>query len=57
MRVQNVVRWVQTIFQISYSEDGMRELLHNLGFSYQKGQLVPGKADGDAQVLFFEGDF
>lgn len=56
-RVQDVVRWVQESFEISYSEDGMRELLHNLGFSYQKGQLIPGKADGDAQVLFFEGDF
>ena len=56
-RVQDVVRWVQDTFEVSYSDDGMRELLHNLGFSYQKGQLVPGKADGDAQVLFFEGDF
>lgn len=56
-RVQDVVCWVQETFEISYSEDGMRELLHNLGFSYQKGQLIPGKADGDAQVLFFEGDF
>ena len=56
-RVQDVVRWVQETFEVSYSDDGMRELLHNLGFSYQKGQLIPGKADGDAQVLFFEGDF
>jgi transposase len=56
-RVQAVVRWVEAHYQVRYSEDGMRELLHNLGFSYQKGQILPGKADGEAQVLFFEGDF
>jgi transposase len=56
-RIKDVVAWVEEQWQISYSEDGMRELLHNLGFSYQKGQIVPGKADSEAQVLFFEGDF
>lgn len=56
-RVQDVVYWVEAKWQVSYSADGMRELLHNLGFSYQKGQILPGKADGKAQALFFEGDF
>jgi transposase len=56
-RVQDVVHWVKSKWQVTYSEDGMRELLHNLGFSYQKGQILPGKANGEAQVLFFEGDF
>jgi transposase len=56
-QVQAVVRWVEAHCQVNYSEDGMRELLHNLGFSYQKGQILPGKADGEAQALFFEGDF
>lgn len=56
-RVSEVVTWVQTTWQITYSEEGRREILHNLGFSYQKGQIVPGKADGEAQALFFEGDF
>ena len=56
-RVKEVVAWVEEQWQVSYSEDGMREMLHNLGFSYQKGQIVPGKADAEAQVLFFEGDF
>lgn len=56
-RVADVVHWVEDHWQIQYGEEGMRELLHNLGFSYQKGQIVPGKADGEAQVLFFEGDF
>jgi transposase len=56
-RVKDIVAWVEQRWQVSYSEDGMRELLHNLGLSYQKGQIVPGKADGEAQALFFEGDF
>ena len=56
-RVKELVFWVEEKWQVSYSEDGMRELLHNLGFSYQKGQILPGKANGEAQALFFEGDF
>jgi len=56
-RVKDVLNWVQEKWEITYSEDGMREVLHNLGFSYQKGQIVPGKANAEAQVLFFEGDF
>lgn len=56
-RVKDVVVWVEQQWQILYSEDGMRELLHNLGFSYQKGRIVPGKANSEAQALFFEGEF
>jgi transposase len=56
-RVKDVVVWVESQWGITYSEDGMREMLHNLGFSYQKGQIVPGKVDTQAQALFFEGDF
>jgi transposase len=56
-RVKEVVAWVAQHWQVSYSEDGMRQMLHNLGLSYQKGQIVPGKADREAQALFFEGDF
>lgn len=56
-RVQDVIAWVSEEWGISYSEDGMREMLHNLGFSYQKQRIIPGKVDGHAQALFFEGDF
>lgn len=56
-RVADVVTWVEKRWQIQYSDDGMREMLHNLGFSYQKERIIPGKADGEAQALFFEGDF
>lgn len=56
-RVKDVVAWVKQQWQVSYSEGGMHEMLHNVGFSYQKGQVVPGKTDSKAQALFFEGDF
>ena len=56
-RVKDVVAWVENQWGITYSEDGMRGMLHNLGFSYQKGLIVPGKVDTQAQALFFEGDF
>jgi len=55
-RVLDVIEWVKQKWQVHYSEEGMRELLHNLGFSYQKGQIIPGKANAEAQVLFFERD-
>src|SRR5258708_18633262 len=42
-RVVDVMQWVEQQWQVHYSEDGMREMLHNLGFMYQKGQNVPGK--------------
>lgn len=56
-RTKDVVAWVQAEWGNAYSDDGMREMLHNLGFSYQKGRIVPGKANAEAQTLFFEGDF
>ncbi|MBZ0318831.1 MAG: winged helix-turn-helix domain-containing protein [Anaerolineae bacterium] len=56
-RVQDVVAWVKAEWGIEYIEDGMREMLHNLGFSYQKGRIMPGKADGEAQVLFLKETF
>lgn len=56
-RIADVVAWVENRWHIQYSDDGMREMLHNLGFSYQKERIIPGKADGEAQALFFEGDF
>ena len=56
-RVKDVGVWVEQQWGIHYSEDGIREMLHNLGFSYQKGRIVPGKASAEKQALFFEGDF
>jgi transposase len=44
-RVQDVVAWVKAEWGIEYSEDGMREMVHNLGFSYPKGCIIPGRAD------------
>lgn len=56
-RVKDVAAWVEAEWGVRYSEDGIREMLHNLGFSYQKQRIIPGKGNGEAQALFFEGDF
>ena len=37
-----------------YSVSGMTKLLHRLGFSYKKPEIVPWKADGDEQEKFLE---
>jgi transposase len=55
-RVKDVQQWVETTWQVTYHEDGIRELLHSLGFSYKQGQIVLGKPGRQAQALFFEGD-
>ncbi|MEJ2418316.1 MAG: transposase [Exilibacterium sp.] len=33
---------------------GMRDLLHRLGYKYNKPKLVPGKPDREAQKIFVE---
>jgi len=56
-RVLEVIEWVKQKWPVVYSEDGLRELLHNVGFSYQKGQIVPGKANAEIHVLFLNETF
>lgn len=52
---KQVCAWVQHTFGIGYSERGMRELLHRLGYSRQKAHLVPAQADPAAQEDFLKG--
>ena len=40
--------YVEQRFGVSYSEQGMTELLHRLGFAYKKPKAVGGKADAVA---------
>lgn len=46
--------YVQKKYLVSYTSRGMVKLLNNLGFVYKKPQLVPGKADPEAQRAFVE---
>jgi transposase len=47
--------WVLEQFGVTYSERGMRSLLHRLGYAHQKARLVPAQADPEAQAAFLKG--
>lgn len=51
---KSVVAYVVERWDIHYSESGMTDLLHRLGYIYKKPKLVPGKADAQAQEAFLE---
>lgn len=51
---RQVCHWVEQTFCVVYSERGMRELLHRLGYSRQKAHLVPAQADPAAQEAFLK---
>jgi transposase len=52
LTTQSVIDYVKKKFGIVYSQSGMRDLLHRLGYEYKKPKLVPGNPDHDAQELF-----
>ena len=52
---KQVAAWVQEQFAVTYSERGMRALLHRLGYSRQKAHRVPAQADVEAQAAFLKG--
>jgi hypothetical protein len=49
-----VAHYVQQTWNVAYSESGIRQLLHRLGFVYKKPKLIPGKADAARQRVFIE---
>ncbi len=51
---KSVIAYVEDRWDIRYSESGMTDLLHRLGYVYKKPKLVPGKADAQAQKVFLE---
>lgn len=54
MQVSEIIFHVKKVYDVSYSVSGMTDLLHRLGFVYKKPQVVPCKANADAQVDFVE---
>ena len=46
---KEAIAWVETSFQVSYTESGMRKLLHRLDYRYKKPAPVPANADPEAQ--------
>jgi len=47
-----IIAYIESNFGVSYSQSGITYLLHRLGFSYKKPNLVPGKANPEAQRAF-----
>lgn len=54
LSTKGVLSYVKQNFGIEYSISGMTYLLHRIGFSYKKPDLVPGKADANKQEEFLE---
>ena len=47
-----VIDFVRSTFSILYSNSGMRDLLHRIGYEHKKPKLVPGNPDLEAQEIF-----
>jgi transposase len=52
LTTQSVIQLVEAKFGIHYTQSGMRDLLHRIGYEYKKPKLVPGNPDIDAQEIF-----
>ena len=52
LTTQSVINFVEERFGIVYTQSGMRDLLHRIGYEYKKPKLVPGNPDIDAQEIF-----
>ena len=54
LTTNEILIYVKTTFNVEYSISGMTYLLHRLGFSYKKPNLVPGKANEEEQIAFLK---
>ncbi len=51
---KSIAAYIEEQWSIHYSESGMTDFLHRLGYVYKKPKLVLGKADAEAQEAFLE---
>lgn len=54
LTTQSVIQFVKQSFEVRYTESGMRDLLHRIGYEYKKPKLVPGHPDIETQAIFAE---
>lgn len=52
LTTQSVIHFVEVNFGILYTQSGMRDALHRMGYEYKKPKLVPGNPDLEAQEIF-----
>ncbi len=49
---KKIIAYIEKKYSVSYTQSGLTDLLHRLGFVYKKPKHVPGKADARAQREF-----
>jgi transposase len=54
LTTQSIIEFVIKTFKKTYSQSGMRDLLHRMDYVYKKPKLVPGNPDHESQELFEE---
>lgn len=52
--IKDIIAYVKSVYQISYTVSGMRSWLKRNAFSYKKPALVPGKANEEQQKKWIE---
>ena len=52
LTTQVVIEFIEKEFGVSYTQSGMRDLLHRISYEYKKPKLVPGNPDIEAQEIF-----
>ena len=54
LTTKEIIVFVKSTFGVEYGIGGMTNLLHRIGFSYKKPDIVPGKADAEKQREFLK---
>jgi len=54
LTVEAIIAYVEKEYCVIYSESGMNQLLHRIGFVYKKAKIIPGKANAEAQKAYLE---
>ena len=52
--VHPIIQYLADVYQVGYSESGVRHLLKQQGFSYKKAKGLPQKLDAVAQAVFIK---
>jgi transposase len=52
LNIKGITIFVENQFGVKYTQSGMRDLLHRMGYEYKKPKLVPGNPDIEAQEVF-----
>jgi transposase len=54
LSVNGIIDWIQTNFNVGYSQSGAVILIQRMGYVYKRPKLMPGKTDVEAQQKFVE---